>query len=58
MTNAEKFKEVFGFKFDDNRMSICMNFENCKNCPFSEEPSYKCVDLARSWWNEEYISHE
>lgn len=43
-TNAEKFKEVFGFK--PNRRCV---FGNCYDCIAYGEK--ECID---AWWNKEY----
>ena len=47
MTNAEKFKEVFGYPPSSNARcvapkEICDDFDTCRKCPFSD------------WWNQEY----
>lgn len=48
MTNAEKFREVFGFTPDTDAAcpapkKVCeMNMNKCKGCPFS------------CWWGKEY----
>ena len=48
MTNAEKFKEVFGFTPDSCPLPpkiVCRDFDfNCNKCPFHD------------FWNKEYRS--
>ena len=48
MTNAEKFKEVFGYKGED--------FSSEYYCPFNSEicGSKTCRDCIRDWWQSEY----
>lgn len=43
MTNAEKYKEVFGF---DVEKQMCPT-DNCLNCPTS-------CSRCQEWWNSEY----
>lgn len=48
MTNAEKFKEVFGYNGED--------FSSEYYCPFNSEicGSKTCRDCIREWWQSEY----
>ena len=47
MTNAEKYKEVFGFMPDKGNCPA----DSCEYCPIKcDRPS--CVE--RDWWNSEY----
>lgn len=54
MTNAEKYKEVFGIDVDP----VACPTSRCKDCPcyedtmFDEVP-FKCHG-SHGWWNEEY----
>lgn len=48
MTNAEKYKEVFGFEPD---RSMCIAI-SCDKCPVYEQGS--CVGDI-DWWGEEYV---
>ena len=47
MTNAEKFKEVFGIKPDTDRCIIpylvCREADHCNSCPFD------------NWWHRPYL---
>lgn len=48
MTNAEKFKEVFGFKPHDDLnciapKKVCSQFAECEQCPFN------------NWWDKNYL---
>lgn len=53
MTNAEKFKEVFGVEPDEESMAIACPID--KDCKFqSEMGSCHCED----WWQEEYKGHD
>ena len=59
MTNAEKFKEVFGFKlknigsYEDGYYCIDSDADiECKTCPLYEKG---CSHVAFiNWWNSEY----
>jgi hypothetical protein len=48
MTNAEKFKEVFGFYPD---VDACVMIEPCPCCKYDD-----CIspDCANNFWNDEY----
>ena len=46
MTNAEKYKEVFGFEPDTNRCPTT----NCQDCPAEVE---QCICTC-AWWDSEY----
>ena len=50
MTNAEKYKEVFGFEHPD-----CHTW-NCPSCPvFKECSEHHFSEIAYiKWWNSEY----
>lgn len=54
MTNAEKFKEVFGIEVDRNvvenvcSVALCDNFSNCDECPY----------LDRYNWDDPYVKAE
>lgn len=50
MTNAEKYKEIFGFEPD---MSACPT-NNCKNCPRSDIRSICRNTDTLNWWEEDY----
>ena len=52
MTNAEKYKEVFGFEPD---MKSCPTYL-CLNCPCCEntDGDYSCNSNSRMWWDSEY----
>ena len=48
MTNAQVFKEIFGFPPSPNARcvapkQICENYDTCRGCPFAD------------WWNKEYL---
>lgn len=49
LTNAEKFKEVFGFK-PNTGLTMCdlasCNDYSCSNCPYEK--------ICYDWWNEKY----
>ena len=47
MTNAEKYKEVFGFPPDKN---LCPT-ESCKDCPGNLNEQCLCTC---EWWESEY----
>ena len=49
MTNAEKYKEVFGFEPERRLDCIC---SDCTKCPIDAN----CCDkyLVFDWWNSEY----
>ena len=54
MTNAEKYKEVFGFypSFTD-----CICGDDCEKCPIDKgDLDYlSCIDEFKvDWWNSEY----
>ena len=50
MTNAEKYKEVFGFEHD-----LCCPTLFCNNCPMGELCSHNMHDEVNAiWWNSEY----
>ena len=53
MTNAEKYKEVFGLEPD---CSMCPT-ANCDNCPEFTECHGPSV-MKVHWWNEEYKESE
>jgi len=51
MTNAEKYKEVFGFPPDTGNCPA----EDCSVCPCSQmkiKEIYEC--MTYDWWNKEY----
>lgn len=49
MTNAEKYKEVFGFEPPD-----CPTW-HCPSCPvFKECSEHHFSEIAHKWWNSEY----
>lgn len=48
MTNAEKYKEVFGFPPDYGNCPT----EWCCECPITTK-TYDCLKTS-DWWNEEY----
>lgn len=56
MTNAEKYKEIFGFEPDTTSCPT----EECGNCPLrhctkmSEETGIKTSLLIKAWWSGEY----
>lgn len=50
MTNAEKYKEIFGFEPD---MSACPT-NKCINCPHSGANSICLEPEGTSWWEEDY----
>ena len=52
MTNAEKYKEVFGMPPD---MKSCPTYK-CLECPCCEfiDNKYKCNSDARMWWISAY----
>jgi hypothetical protein len=53
MTNAEKYKEVFGFEHPDCPTWLC------PSCPVFNTCSVKNLpDLASDWWNSEYKEKE
>lgn len=49
MTNAEKYKEVFGFRPD-----LCCPTLNCCDCPLNERCFNTDGENALTWWNSEY----
>lgn len=52
MTNAEKFKEVFGYDIDIDAMTICP-FKNVETaCLDRDVPCRECLDDY--WYNKEY----
>ena len=53
MTNAEKYKEVFGFENPN-----CPTW-NCPSCPvfnecFKTHSQSDALSLSTKWWNSEY----
>lgn len=52
MTNAEKYKEVFGFEPD---MKSCPTYK-CLECPCCEVIGCKhvCGKDTRAWWQDDY----
>ena len=55
MTNAEKYKEVFGFypSFTD-----CICNDDCEKCPIGKGnlDYLSCTDESKvDWWNSEYV---
>ena len=51
MTNAEKFKEIFGFDVDtDGEINLCIGIK-CYKCPFFNGCN---VWACKGFWNEEY----
>lgn len=49
MTNAEKYKEVFGFEHPD-----CPTW-HCPSCPvFKECSEHHFSEIAYKWWDSEY----
>ena len=55
MTNAEKYKEVFGFPPD---LDTCPT--ECKFCPIRQQ-GINCIQSIGScgnWWNSEYKESE
>lgn len=53
MTNAEKYKEIFGFENPN-----CPTW-NCPSCPVFEDcrrthSQYDALSLSAKWWNSEY----
>ncbi len=48
MTNAEKYKEVFGFEPD---IKSCPT-DNCNVCPLANQKY--CTENKSDWWNSEY----
>ena len=49
MTNAEKYKEVFGFEPERKLDCIC---SDCTKCPI--DANYCDKYLVFEWWNSEY----
>lgn len=58
MTNAEKYKEIFGFEPD---ISACPT-NKCINCPRSVvTPGNNCIcnDIdTPNWWEEDYMENK
>ena len=55
MTNAEKYKEVFGMEVDPTSCPT----ENCNNCPCREtDPNGRTISCSPGtmydWWHKEY----
>lgn len=53
MTNAEKYKEIFGIDVDP---VMCPTI-SCKKCPAEVKDRYSEVyssDCPYGWWNQEY----
>ena len=52
MTNAEKYKEVFGMEVDS---AMCPT-EDCTCCPlYGKEDQCTCsLGVTYDWWNSEY----
>lgn len=51
MTNAEKYKEVFGFEVDKSSCPTKL----CKNCPLSDYKDEPCrAGYSYHWWDSEY----
>lgn len=53
MTNAEKYKEIFGFLPDPVMCPTC----DCRICPCSDkdDDSIACIGArTHEWWNSEY----
>lgn len=48
MTNAEKYKEVFGFPPDEGKCPT----ESCDFCPCNFNGEFYCK--MHNWWDEEY----
>lgn len=48
MTNADKYKEVFGVSPD---MGRCIT-DKCQECPLSD--TYCTNDARKNWWASEY----
>lgn len=51
MTNAEKFKEVFGFKLEYQLADICPYVNNMK-C-VRDDDAY-CSECQKDYWESEY----
>ena len=49
MTNAEKYKEVFGFPPDRGNCPA----EECKICPINCSAGFGCENILK-WWDKEY----
>lgn len=54
MTNAEKYKEVFGF---DPDIMGCPTFI-CTQCPLNGDKSKCNGDMLSKWWTSEYKEQE
>lgn len=60
MTNAQKYKEIFGFE-PSQTDCVC---DQCENCPIQREHNgtldfLSCVDEFKcDWWDSEYKSPE
>lgn len=72
MTNRQKFKEVFGFDLNTDRMD-CVSKGSCKDCPLVLSKYIKMVDLSTGektyryqykydhcpdFWDDEYVEHD
>ena len=56
MTNAEKFKEVFGFEPDLDAMVVqCPNADKNETCKYQWAMG-RCH--CEEWWQEEYKGHD
>ena len=53
MTNAEKFKEVFGFEADMKSCPIRIECEDCERCPYYQKGTFE-EECARRFWLGEY----
>ena len=53
MTNAEKFKMVFGGELDF-ASGLC-DISTCDTCVFSNDNAKVCREKAAKFWSEEYV---
>lgn len=50
MTNAEKYREVFGIEVD---IELCPA-RSCSECPIGVDHEGLCVSKENNWWLKEY----
>lgn len=50
MTNAEKYKEVFGIEPD---IEVCPA-RTCSECPIGADHEGLCTSKKNNWWLKEY----
>ena len=60
MTNAEKFKEVFGFDVDlDSCLINKDNIKSCNNCPLDKYSNIiENIDCTHGYWKSDYVNTE